>query len=146
MKINAIDVFFCIIPIFYGFIMQFVSGLDNTAGDNVNFRPPGWLFSVVWSILFILLGFSWAIAARTSKNKILAIIIYACLVFLLGIWILVYAGLNKKTAASWLLILILAFSFASISLGNQWSKIMISPLIAWCIFAMIMNTTEVQET
>ena len=72
MKINVIDVFFCITPIIFGFIMQFVSGLDSTAGDNVKFRPPGWLFSVVWSILFILLGFSWAIAARTSKNKILA--------------------------------------------------------------------------
>ena len=146
MKITGLDVFFCILPIFYGFIMGFVSGIGKDAGENVKFRPPGWLFSVVWTILFILLGFSWAIASNTSENKILAIVMYSCLVFLLGIWIFVYNGLSKKTAASWILILILAFAFACICLGNQWSKIMIAPLIAWCIFAMIMNTTEIQIT
>jgi len=144
MPITIYDVLYCVIPIFFGFTVQLVSGVNSTAGDNVLFRPPGWLFSVVWTILYILLGFSWAFAVRNAENKILAIVLYSLLVFLLGVWIFVYGGLNKKTAASWLLILILAFAFACISVGNEWSKIMIAPLIAWLIFAMIMNTTEIQ--
>jgi tryptophan-rich sensory protein len=137
-------IFFCIFPILSGFLTQLISALDSNAGITVKFRPPGWVFSVVWTILYILLGFSWAIAAITSERQILAIILYLLLVLSLCVWIFVY-GRSQKTVASWILIIALAFGFASASMGNEASKAMISPLLAWLIFAMIMNTTEIEN-
>jgi len=137
-------IFFCIFPIFSGFVTQFVSGLNNSAGIIVKFRPPGWVFSVAWTILYILLGFSWAIAATSSERQILAIVLYTLLTVTLCAWIFVY-GKSYKTVASWILIIALAFALSCISLGNEASRVMISPLIAWLIFAIIMNTTEIQN-
>jgi tryptophan-rich sensory protein len=42
-------------------------------------------------------------------------------------------------------ILSIIFSLMSFTQGNEISKILIAPLIGWCIFAQLMNITEVEK-
>lgn len=148
---HIIPAILSVLPLLYCFGLQSLgAGTPRDAGENVKFIPPGIIFSVVWTILFILVGVSWAIAYVISKGKrnekAAVVLFYLLLTLLLGIWSFVYGALDKKTLASWLLILIIAIIFICMSTGNSVSRSMLAPLVAWCIFAMIMNTTEVQFT
>ena len=62
----------------------------------------------------------------------------------LGLWSYIYGCKKNKKGAMWVLVLALALLFASFSHGNDISRVLISPLIAWVLFAMILNSTEVE--
>jgi translocator protein len=145
MSITYQDILLTIMPAIVGYGSQLVCGLGKNSGSNVKFRPPPFVFGIVWPILFILLGISWAIAYRNCLNKVMCMSTYGLLTILLGLWILVYGCAKSKKGASWVLILIVASGLASFAQGNEVSKVMITPLLAWILFALIMNTTEVQQ-
>ena len=56
--------------LFIPIISVYVSGMyypvDDKSGKKVWFRPPGWVFGVVWPILLSLLGYSWFLRPPTS--------------------------------------------------------------------------------
>ena len=67
------------------------------SGVNVKFRPPPYVFGIVWPILYILLGLSW-INSNPDKNMNIEIMFFV-LSSLLAYWIVVYAcQKNKKNA------------------------------------------------
>jgi tryptophan-rich sensory protein len=145
MNITYIDVLLVVLPAIVGYSSQMICNLGKNAGSNVKFRPPPWVFGVVWPILFLLFGLSWAIAFRNCNNKILCMSMYLLTTLLLGVWIIVYGCGKSKKGASWILILAIASGLSCFTQGNEVSKIMITPLLAWILFALIMNTTEVQN-
>jgi benzodiazapine receptor len=116
--------------------------MDETSGETVKFRPPAWVFGVVWPILYILLGISWVIASRQNK---LNSIIYGLITLLLMSWIIFYSCEKDKKSSVYILICSIMAAFACISVGNNVSKILISPLIGWLIFALMMNAQEIQN-
>lgn len=144
MEITYQDILLVIIPTIVGYSSQLLCGMGKNSGSNVKFRPPPWVFGIVWPILFLLLGISWAIAYKNCRYKVMCISAYALLTILLGVWILVYSCAKSKKGASWVLILIITSGLACFAQGNEVSKVMISPLLGWVLFALIMNTTEVQ--
>jgi benzodiazapine receptor len=139
------DVILVLLPAIVGYGTQLGCSVGKNAGSGVLFRPPAWAFGVIWPLLFLLFGLSWAIAARKSSNKKLAMCTYAFTTILLGIWIVVYGCAKNKKAASWVLLLVVAAGLASFGQGNDISRVLIAPLIAWTLFALVMNTTEVQD-
>ena len=145
MTITVRDVILVILPAVVGYGSQMICGIGKGAGQNVLFRPPAWVFGVIWPILFLLFGLSWAIAARNCTNQALCMIMYALTTISLGAWIVVYGCAKSKKGASWVLLVAIAAGLAAFSQGNEISKVMITPLIEWAIFALIMNTTEVQN-
>ena len=145
MTITITDVILVLLPAIVGYLSQLICGVGKNAGSKVLFRPPAWAFGVIWPLLFLLFGLSWAVATRNSANKKLAIGMYGLTTLLLGIWILVYGCTKNKKSASWILILVVAGGLAAFGQGNEVSRALLAPLLAWAIFAMIMNTTEVQE-
>ena len=145
MTITGKDILLVILPTIVGYGTSLLCGMGKNSGSNVKFRPPPWVFGVVWPILFLLLGTSWAIASRNCTNQVMCMSAYGLLTILLGVWILVYGCAKSKKGASWVLILILASGLACFAQGNEVSKVMITPLLAWVLFALIMNTTEVQQ-
>lgn len=145
MTVTIQDVLLVLLPAVVCYGIQLGCSVGKNAGARVLFRPPAWAFGVIWPILFLLFGLSWAIAVRESANKKLAMSMYALTTILLGIWIAVYGCVKNKKGASWVLLLAVAAGLASFGQGNHVSKALIAPLIAWALFALIMNTTEVQQ-
>lgn len=144
MTITVRDIVLVLIPCIVGYGSQLLCGIGKDAGASVLFRPPAWAFGVIWPILFLLFGLSWAVAVREGTNTKLSYFTYGLTSVLLGVWILVYGCAQNKKAATWVLLLAVAASLASFGQGNEISKAMVAPLIAWIIFALLMNTTEVQ--
>ena len=164
---NIKDVMILISPLVLCFGASAICKIKKDSGSSVIFRPPGWTFGVVWTILFIMLGFSFLICTKKSQNEkenglrtetdvkelvkgnvldILSYVIYGGIILCLASWIVTYGCLNNKLVSMWLYILIFMFVFMGLCVGNTISKILLCPLIAWLIFAMFMSAQELHNS
>lgn len=129
-------------PIVIGFTVSKFCKMSKS-GVNVKFRPPPFVFGIVWPILYILLGLSW-INSNPDKNMNIEIMFFI-LSSLLAYWIVVYScQKNKKNAVFVMLAIILNISLLMIQITKK-SKVYLVPLAVWIFFAMLLSTTELQN-
>lgn len=107
--------------------------------------PPGWVFSVAWTILYFLLGWAlYLVFVNTRKNvsKIRAYILFGVQLVLNGLWSYVFFGANMPGFA---LVILLGLFVASVWMAREFFRIdrrtayMIIPYILWLMFAFYMN-------
>lgn len=140
--INVVDGIIIFIPLITGFVTSFSCSIGKEAGREVSFRPPSIVFSIIWPILYILLGVSWMYANReTVYNNIP----YSMLTFFLVMWIVVYGCMKNKKAGVWIITFSILASLYCYTVGGRISKYCILPLIVWLIFAMCLNMFEVSN-
>jgi tryptophan-rich sensory protein len=155
LKIKTLDVVYFLLPALVGYGVAAACPIGSSAGSKVKFRPPSAVFGIVWAILFPLFGLSWVFAARRKNNgrkfeKYMIPLVYGATVFCLGLWEYIYSpncsqGAKKKQAA-WVLLVSIIFILMCLQLGTPVSRILACPLLAWTLFALLMNTTEVQNS
>ena len=131
-----------LLPMILGYIMSYFCKMDNS-GKNIKFRPPTYIFIIVWPILYLLVGISWINSIQKYDIKIE--ILYLILIELLTKWIYVYSCMNNKKMAIYILLLILLIITILMILIPTNSKLLLSPLLIWIFFATLMNVTEVQS-
>lgn len=105
--------------------------------------PPGWLFPVVWAVLYILMGIAAGLVQtsgdRDSKAALTAYYVQLAINFL---WSPIFFGLGWiGFAAVWLALLVVAVyvtkqRFAAISPVAGW---LLLPYLLWCVFALYLN-------
>ena len=108
-------------------------------------RPPGWVFAVAWTFLYLCIGSAWAFAISepeedkwiTSEKVNSAWIIYPILLAILFTWTNVY-NYSVRFGLYYLLIAFLALMCAY-SLSPMTSKLLLSPMVIWLYFAGMMN-------
>tara|TARA_Y100000389_G_scaffold189814_1_gene213953 strand:+ start:587 stop:1036 length:450 start_codon:yes stop_codon:yes gene_type:complete len=128
------------IPALAVYIPTIIYPVDDSYGENIQFRPPGYVFAIVWPILLILLGISWVLSLKNKIDRTINIL-YILLVILLGSWSFFFT-LNKIAG---LIVIILSLSgtisitFQNIKLGKKLSGYLLIPLIGWLSFATILN-------
>lgn len=105
--------------------------------------PPGWLFPVVWSVLFILMGIGAAmIYLSDSPERTRALKIYALQLIVNFFWSILFFNLEARLFAFFWLLLLLAlvllmfFLFRKISPQAAFLQI---PYILWLLFAAYLN-------
>ncbi len=97
------------------------------------FSPPGFIFPVVWTILYILMGASsYIVYFSNSSNKSKALLLYCIQLFFNFCWSIIFFGLDLFLFAFiWLIALIL--------IVNPLSAYLQIPYLIWCIFAAYLN-------
>jgi tryptophan-rich sensory protein len=106
--------------------------------------PPGWVFAVVWPLLYIGLGLSLAMVlhARGAKGRGFALLLFFVQLAANFAWSPLFFGAHQVTTALYLIIFILmvtvatAFAFAPIRKAAAW---LLVPYMAWLLFAAILN-------
>ena len=131
-----------IIPGLLGFISAMFCNVKKDSGVNVSFRPPAIVFSIVWPILYFLLGLSWFYSRK--DNRMLSDIFYILLTLSLCLWIFVYSCKNDKKAGVYVIVISIIFALLSYTVAPLNSKLMIIPLIGWLFFATLLNAFEVK--
>lgn len=105
--------------------------------------PPGWLFSIVWTLLYILMGFSsYLIAESPYPGKKEAMKSYGIQLFFNFIWSLVFFKLHKYLLAFVLLLILWYFivkMIASFWTVNPIAAILQIPYLLWVTFAGYLN-------
>ena len=138
---NQKDLLRLFYPMIAGFVVSKFCKMERS-GVNVKFRPPPYVFGIVWPILYILLGLSW-INSNPDKNMNIEIMFFT-LSSLLAYWIVVYAcQKNKKNAVFVMLAIILNIALLMVQIPKK-SQLYLVPLAVWIFFAMLLSTTELQ--
>jgi len=109
------------------------------------FNPPNWIFGPVWTVLYILMGVSFALiwlkGVKTQKSRE-AISLFLVQLFLNAIWTPIFFGAKNLFLAliviilMWIFILKTILAFGKI---NKTASYLLYPYIAWVSFATILN-------
>lgn len=107
--------------------------------------PPGWLFPVVWTLLYILMGLASYLVYTSGASQIRvqrALSYYAVQLALNFFWPLIFFRLQMYLtaflwlAALWVLVLICTVLFRHI---RESAGRLFLPYLIWCTFALYLN-------
>ena len=131
--------FYVMFPLFLGGLV----GILNINGfNNYDGILSGWIFPVVWTILYILMGYS---SYLISGNKrLFSIYIINLIVNLL--WTFIFFMFDFKVFAFfWILFLIIIVSIMIYEFYrvDKLSGYLLIPYILWLLFAAILNLIEI---
>lgn len=116
--------------------LSYNCNINNNTGDLVKFRPPSFIFSIVWPIIFILLYLA---SIEDKANDV----VYYILVGSFFIWPLAYGCCSNKNLGIYSILISLTLVFY---LQNEKSNKYLSFIQAWLLFALILNCIEVQHS
>ena len=109
--------------------------IEKDAGKEVAYRPPGWVFGVVWPVLLLLIGKSWTLAPDLSKY-------YIILTTLLASWSMFYAN-NRSLAFLNILTSIGITIYLILSKFKKKSSNLLIPLLVWLSFASYLSFNSI---
>lgn len=105
--------------------------------------PPGWLFPIVWSILFILMGVSaYRVAISDSPKKRAALWLFGVQLAVNFVWPILFFNLQDYLFAFfwlcllWVLILTMVIVFSRIDKAAGYLQL---PYLLWVTFAGYLN-------
>lgn len=104
--------------------------------------PPGYVFPIVWTVLYTLMGISLYLVSEECGDKKKSYIIYIVQLILNSLWTLFYFGLDMKLFAFFILIgLIISVIFMILEFRklNKTSAYLQIPYLIWLIFAGYLN-------
>lgn len=148
MKIQWKKLLLCLaIPLAVGGLASLLSGgmADYREMNQPPLSPPGWLFPIVWTILYLLMGYAsyrvlTADAGPTQINR--ALTLYGAQLALNFLWPLVFFGIGWYWAAFavlivlWVLIYLTMRAFSEI---DELAGTLLLPYILWVTFAAYLN-------
>lgn len=105
--------------------------------------PPGWVFPIVWTILYIMMGIAaWRVYESRGCDKRLAFSLYGNQLLLNIVWPLLFFNLGLYFFAfAWLLLLwlIIYLTIRQFSQLDQKAGLWLVPYLAWVTFAGYLN-------
>ena len=129
------------IPLVVGMTMGRICPMDPK-GPKTNSQPPGWIFAVVWPILYILIGLNWN---ATKGNQTLNGL-HWLLIIGLNFWLYVVGCNRNWKQGVWTFLPIVGVSLATwILSAQQGSPLLLIPFIAWILFAQQLNVHIVEK-
>ena len=121
--------------LFIPMISVYLSGMyypiDDKSGERVWFRPPGWVFGVVWPILLSLLGYSWFLRPKLTRY-------YAFLTLVLSTWSILFS-FNKAYAFINIITALITTMAMILPAYPQKATLLLVPLGLWLSFASLLN-------
>lgn len=148
MKINFKKLIINIaIPLGVGALSALISmgGMDSFASLNKPpLSPPGWLFPVVWSILYILMGISSYLITESGKpaRSKTALTVYGIQLFFNFMWSIIFFNFEAYLFAFIWLLALLALVIINAILFYRIDRragLLFIPYIIWVIFAGYLN-------
>ncbi len=119
------------IPMLSVYIVSYYYPVTKQAGKDIWFRPPPYVFGIVWPILLLLIGFSWYLRPNLSFY-------YTILTILLSTWSIFW---SYSKIYSLINIIITTF-FTLYLIFKKYSKkssVLLIPLFLWLSFASLLN-------
>ena len=110
-----------------------------------SFNPPGWVFGVVWPILYVMMGIAafliWSKGVGSRQTRV-ALGLFMFQLVLNGLWTPIFFGLHMMALALAEIILLWVAILATILAFRRISKpaaYILIPYILWVSFATVLN-------
>ena len=105
--------------------------------------PPGWVFPVAWTILYVLMGWaSLRIRQSGSPERKNALALYYTQLAVNFVWPLLFFRAGRYGTAFWWLLLLLALVAATAAAFHKIDRTaayLLAPYIAWLVYAAYLN-------
>ena len=127
------------VPLVLGAIVGLITKNQSSNYDGI---VPGFVFPIVWSILYILMGIS-SYIVRNDKELMN---IYKVNLGINILWPIIFFSLKLRVLAFfWILILILVVGYMIYRFynKNKISAYLLIPYILWLVFASVLNLIEI---
>ena len=108
--------------------------------------PPGLLFSVAWTLWYLLLGLALYLIIKSKKQiktKISSYVLFGLQLLLNAGWTYLFFGLHMTGLALFVLMVLIILSawMARVFHGiNKWAAYCVIPYILWMLFAFYLNS------
>ena len=148
-RLSVITLIFALfIPLLVGGISAALSrqGMSMYATmEKPPLSPPAWVFSVAWTILYLMMGLAAYFVIESEHNtqaKAMALIIYALQLAMNFMWSIMFFNWGAYLAAfvwlivMWAMVIVCAVRFYSIS---KIATYLFIPYILWLTFAAYLN-------
>ena len=136
-----------VIPLAVGGLSAWLSGPMDTYAQMVKppLSPPGWVFPVVWTVLYLLMGYSSYLivtsdAAQVEKKR--ALTFYGAQLAVNFVWSLIFFRAAMPLAAFFWLIFLWVLIFMTIRAFSRISERaadLLLPYLLWVTFAGYLN-------
>ena len=107
------------------------------------FSPPGWLFPIVWTILYILMGIAAAKVWNTEHTeRDTALTLYAVQLAVNFFWPIFYFLFEARLLALLWLLLLIYLVFLTLKYFNEISRSaarLLLPYFVWLLYAAYLN-------
>lgn len=138
--------FVCIaIPLAVGILAAALTRNQMELFDTVQkpvLMPPGWIFSVVWTVLYILMGTASYFVLTSGKSKNTALRVYGLQLAVNFFWSILFFNLQQYQLSFFWLLLLWLLVFITTILFYQLSKLagyLMLPYLLWVTFAGYLN-------
>lgn len=134
-----------LIPLAVGILSALIGGnmSSYTTLNKPALSPPGFVFPMVWTILYILMGISsYIIYSSNSPNKFKALLFYGIQLFFNFFWSIIFFGASQYFLAFiWLiaLIYILVLMIRQFYIVSPLAAYLQIPYLLWCLIAACLN-------
>jgi benzodiazapine receptor len=106
----------------------------KSSGQGVPFRPPGWVFGVVWPILYATTGYAWYL----SKQDVL----FTAITALCCLWLIAYSCTKNKDKAPLVIVSAAVATWYTVAQLKGPARNYTLPLAMWLTFASYLNIYE----
>jgi tryptophan-rich sensory protein len=134
-----------LIPLAVGIISGLISMpfMDFNKVIQPSLAPPGWLFPIVWTILYTLMGISFYLILETDNyDKDTSYVVYFIQLFVNGLWSIFFFVFKWRLFSSfWLILLIVLIITMIVKFYkiNKLAGLLQIPYLLWCLFALYLN-------
>lgn len=149
MKIQWKKLLICLaIPLAVGGLAALISGggmAQYATLDQPPLAPPGWVFPVVWTILYLLMGYASyrVLISGADRSRIRrALGFYGAQLAVNFLWPLVFFGLEWRLTAFWILLALWGLIYITMRLFTRIDEKagdLLLPYIIWVSFAGYLN-------
>lgn len=146
MKIQWKKLIFCIaIPLAVGGLSAYLTRDSMETFASLNkpaLSPPGWMFPVVWTVLYILMGIASYLVLVLGKPNRNALTVYGIQLIFNFFWTIIFFNYEAYLFSFVWLVILWILIFATIVLFYKISKLagyLLIPYLLWVAFAGYLN-------
>ena len=137
-------IIYSLLPIVGGALVGLIISGYMNYGDMVKppLSPPSYIFPIVWTILYILMGISYFIATKDKENDKELNQIYILQLLVNFFWPIIFFVLKMYfTAFFWiiLLLILVIIMIKELLKNNKISGCLQIPYLIWLLFATYLN-------
>lgn len=127
-----------LIPLLLSMLQQMVFPSNFQQNKKVFFQPPGYVFGVVWTILYLMLGL-YALRLLNSYDTFLFVMFVFNIVINLA-WTPVVNNLRMFTTGIYMIATMITITLIMIvSENDKLNKALLIPYLSWLFFALLLN-------
>lgn len=137
-------------PLVSNTVMSGICPTTKSDGANLAARPPSYVFSIVWTTLFVLLGIAWVRTrnSSTQKNdKLKTDVLFSLTTISFITWQYFNNCKRDKKLALYNIVISWTLSLLTMIVSQEKSKsgALVAPTVGWLFLASMLNYSQVNE-